>query len=74
MLIKTNLKPKNYSEKEVVRICNRDQQTFYINSNIYPVDMYTTYNFKNDKKIIAMIFLKEDTQEVYKKWCNYETN
>lgn len=73
MIIKTNLTPKNYSEKNVIRIFNRDQQTFYIDSNVYPIDLYTSYNPKNDKKIIVMIFVKEDTQEVYKKWRNYET-
>lgn len=74
MTIKTNLNPRNYSENEVIRIYNRDQQTFYVDSNVYPVDMYTSYNSKSDKKIIVMIFVKDDTKDVYKKWCNYETN
>lgn len=74
MTIKTNLNPRNYSENEVIRIYNRDQQIFYVDSNVYPVDMYTSYNSKSDKKIIVMIFVKDDTKDVYKKWCNYETN
>lgn len=74
MTIKTNLNPRNYSENEVIRIYNRDQQTFYVDSNVYPVDMYTSYNSKSEKKIIVMIFVKDDTKDVYKKWCNYETN
>ena len=44
MIIESNLKPRNYTEKEVVRIYNRDQQTFYIDSNVYPVDVYTSYS------------------------------
>lgn len=74
MTIKTNLNPRNYSKNEVIRIYNRDQQIFYVDSNVYPVDMYTSYNPKSDKKIIVMIFVKDDTKDVYKKWCNYETN
>ena len=73
MIIKTNLSPRDYSEKEVIRIYNRDQQTFYIDSNIYPVDIYTSYNSKSDKRIIVMAFIKEDTKDAYQKWCNYET-
>ena len=72
MIIESNLKPRNYTEKEVVRIYNRDQQTFYIDSNVYPVDVYTSYSPKCEKKIIIMTFIRNDTKEVYKKWCNHE--
>lgn len=68
MIIESNLKPRNYTEKEVVRIYNRDQQTFYIDSNVYPVDVCP----KCEKKIIIMTFIRNDTKDVYKKWCNYE--
>ena len=74
MIIKSNLHGRDYSEKVVVRIYNRDQQTFYVNSGVYPIDLYPSYNPKNDRKIIVMIFLRSDTIEVYKKWCNYESN
>lgn len=72
MIIKTNLEGRDYSEKEVVRIYNRDQQTFYINSDVYPIDLYSSYNPKNNKKIIVMIFEKDKTKELYKKWLNYD--
>nr|DAX82169.1 MAG TPA: ECSIT protein-like protein [Caudoviricetes sp.] len=36
--------------------------------------MYASIDEKTDNTILAMIFLKEDTSEVYKKWCNYELN
>lgn len=64
MIIESNLKPRNYTEKEVVRIYNRDQQTFYIDSNVYPVDVYTSYSPKCEKKIIIMTFL-ETTQKTF---------
>nr|DAF37980.1 MAG TPA: hypothetical protein [Caudoviricetes sp.]DAJ88475.1 MAG TPA: hypothetical protein [Bacteriophage sp.]DAI46287.1 MAG TPA: hypothetical protein [Caudoviricetes sp.]DAK54930.1 MAG TPA: hypothetical protein [Caudoviricetes sp.]DAK87622.1 MAG TPA: hypothetical protein [Bacteriophage sp.] len=72
MTIESNLKPRSYNEKEIIRIYNRDQQTFYIDSGIYPIDLYPSYSPKNDRKIIVMIFLKNDTKEVYMKWKNYE--
>lgn len=56
MIIKSNLKPRDYTEKEAVRIYNRDQQTFYIDSNVYPVDVYTSYSPKCERKIIIMTF------------------
>ena len=74
MIIESNLKPRSYTEKEVVRIYNRDQQTFYIDSNVYPVDVYTSYSPKCEKKIIIMTFLRNDTKDVYKKWQDYETD
>lgn len=60
MTIESNLKPRSYNEKEIIRIYNRDQQTFYIDSGIYPIDLYPSYSPKND------------TKEVYMKWKNYE--
>nr|DAV77191.1 MAG TPA: hypothetical protein [Caudoviricetes sp.] len=72
MTIESNLKPRSYNEKEIIRIYNRDQQTFYIDSGIYPIDLYPSYSPKNDRKIIVMIFLRNDTKEVYMKWKNYE--
>lgn len=74
MIIKSNLKPRDYTEKEAVCIYNRDQQTFYIDSNVYPVDVYTSYSPKCERKIIIMTFIREDTKEVYKKWQDYETD
>lgn len=70
-MIKTNLLSKDYSLNEVNRICNREQQTFYIDSGVFPIDMYTSYDVKNDRKIIVMIFSREDTKELYAEWKNY---
>ena len=73
MIIENNLKCVKYTEKEVIRIYNRDQQTFYIDSGVYPIDLYTSYAPKNDRKIIVMIFNRNDTKEVYQKWRDYQT-
>lgn len=72
MIIRTNLKPRDYTQKEVVRIVNPKQCLLYIKNGIYPIDIYTSIDDETDNATLAMIFLKEDTSEVYKKWCNYE--
>lgn len=72
MVIKTNLKPRDYTPHEVVRIVNPKQYLLYIKNEVYPIDMATSLDDKSNNVILAMVFLKEDTTEVYKKWCNYE--
>lgn len=72
MKIKTNLKPKDYLLKDVVRIVNPKQQLLYIKNQVYPIDVYASIDNKTENNIVVMIFLKEDTIEVYKKWCNHE--
>lgn len=71
-MIKTNIKAKDYCLQEVVRIVNPKQYLLYIKNGIYPIDMYATVDDKTNNIILAMIFRKSDTAEVYKKWCNYE--
>ena len=72
MKVKTNLSPRDYSLKEVVRIVNPKQTLLYIKNNVYPIDIYASIDEKTGNNILVMIFLKEDTTEVYKKWCNYD--
>lgn len=74
MLIETNIKSRDYTYNEVVRICNVKQQIFYLNNNVYPIDIYTSYDDKNNRKIIVMIFEKEKTKELYQKWLNYDVD
>lgn len=72
MIVKTNLKPRDYRIDEVVRIRNIKQQQLYMDNGVYPIDIYPSYDDKSDKKITIMIFEKERTKELYKKWCDYE--
>lgn len=69
-MVISNLKPRDYLHNEVNRICNREQQTFYIDSGVFPIDMYTSYDLKNNRKIIVMIFDRNDTKELYVEWKN----
>ena len=71
MKIKSNLSPIDYTEKEVCRIINPLQAKMYIKNRVYPIDIYTSFDM-NGNDIIVYIFLRKDTQDVYKKWINYE--
>lgn len=68
---KTNLKPRDYEPNEVCRIINPKQRDLYIINHAYPIDIYPSID-KNNNPIIVYIFLKKDTQELYKLWKNYE--
>lgn len=72
MYVKTNLKPRDYNTKDVVRIVNPKQNLLYIKSGVYPIDLYTSVDEKTNTAVLVMIYLKEDTVDVYKKWVNYE--
>ena len=72
MIIKSNLNPIDYSIHDVVRIVNPKQYLLYIKNGVYPIDMYTSIDEDTENIILAMVFLKGETAEVYKKWCNHE--
>lgn len=71
-MIETNIKSRDYYLNEVNRICNIKQQIFYMDSGVFPIDIYPSYDDKNDRKIIVMIFEKEKTKELYQKWKSYD--
>lgn len=73
MNIETNLKPRNYTEREICRIVNQLQAKMYIKNKVYPIDLYTSCD-KNGNDIIVYIFLRSETQEVYKAWMAHELN
>ena len=72
LLIGTNLKSRNYNYYEVVRIVNPKQYLLYIKNGVFPIDLYASVDEETNNIILAMIFLKADTTEVYKKWCSYD--
>lgn len=71
MKVPSNLRPRDYSPGEVVRILNPKQQLLYIKSGVYPIDIYSSIDGKGNN-VIVMIFGKEESADVYQKWLNYE--
>ena len=74
MVIESNLKCGKYTEKDIIRIYNRDQQTWYVVLGVYPIDVYTSYAPKNNRKSSVMIFNRNDTKDVYQNWMSYTSN
>lgn len=72
MIVKTNLKPRDYSTREVVRIVNPKQREMYIKHGVYPIDLYMSVDVETNKNILVVVFLRSETTEVYEKWKNYE--
>ena len=72
MKIKSNLGDFIYDTKDVVRIFNPKQRDLYLMNGIMPKDIYTSIDKNTDEKILAYIFLKEDTRDAYNKWLNYD--
>lgn len=65
--VPSHLNPRSYKPDEVVRIINMKQAKLYICNNIYPIDLYSGLD-KKGNTILVMVFLKEQTQEVYELW------
>lgn len=74
MYIKTNLHSRDYTSKEVVRILNIEQQIFYNEHGVYPIDLYPSYDDRMDRKVVVFIFAKQDTNQVYQQWLEYKNS
>ena len=64
--------PRDYNPNEVVRVVIKKQQDLYIKNRCFPIDLYISSNADTGDDVLVMIFLKEDTKELYVKWKNYE--
>lgn len=71
MLIESNLKPRVYTEREVVRVVNEIQYKRYIKHRVFPIDIYPSKD-RDGKDIVVYIFLKEETKDLYQLWLNHE--
>ena len=67
-LIKPSFQTRPYKTVEVVRIKDRLQQFLYIKHGAKPVDIYVSEAENN----LIMIFMKSETNELYKKWRGHE--
>lgn len=63
---------KKYVVQDIVRILNPKQQLLYIKSGLYPLDLYVSIDEKTNKDVLVMLFPKEESYPLYKKWCDHE--
>ena len=59
---------KKYNLFECVRITNVKRVYSYLENGVHLLDVYSGKN-KNNKPTLVFLFYKEDTKEIYKKWC-----
>ena len=63
---------KPYLLKDVVRVIDQKQMKLYIKREVYPIDMYTTTDFKTGEDKLVMLFSKKESQPLYILWKNRE--
>ena len=39
-----------------------------------PIDIYPSQDFKTGKPMLVYLFIREDTKELYDKWCKREVD
>lgn len=72
MIVKSNVTGKTYSSLNVVRIVNPKQAAAYMYHGALLVDVYSSYDPDKDSHVLVYLFNREDTRELYRKWCNHE--
>lgn len=56
-----------FSVNNIVKIINYKQASMYIKHGVKPIDLYYT-------DVLVFVFDRDETREVYDKWCKYELN
>lgn len=71
-LRRSPLTGKKYNLFDCVRIVNITQATAYMSNDVWPVDIKISENADNGQKCLVFYFIKNETKELYDKWCKYE--
>jgi hypothetical protein len=71
-IVKSNISQCEYDLFSCVKIVNIQQACAYMENGIYPVDVKSSIDNKTNKRCVVFYFDKNESKEVYDKWCNYE--
>ena len=71
-IFKSDLTGKEYCPSDVVRVVNMKQTATYLLNGVEILDFYASRSFETGEPIMVAIFDKKQSQEAYKKWCNFE--
>ena len=66
-LTKSIITGREYDLFSCVKIVNIQQACAYMDNGVYPVDIK-----KTNKRCVVFYFDKNESKEVYDKWCNYQ--
>ena len=60
---------KKYNVFETIKILNIYQAIFYMENDIYPVDIMISEDRKINRKCLVFYFIRTETKEVFDRWC-----
>lgn len=69
---KSTVTGKSYDLFKTVKIMNIQQACAYMDNNVFPVDIKISIDNNTKKKCLVFYFDKEESKDVFDKWCNYE--
>lgn len=62
---------KSYDVFKTIKIRNMNQAGAYMENDVFPVDIKIERTSDN-KRCLVFYFYKEETKDVYDRWCKYE--
>lgn len=60
---------KEYRPKDVVRLLNIYQATYYISRGILPVDIYSSSDYRTGEPRLVFLFNRQESKDIYDAWC-----
>lgn len=68
----SSLRKNQFDESDSIRIINPKQAAFYWSKGLQPLTIYPSKDYKTDEPILAFIFKRSETKELFTEWCNRE--
>lgn len=69
---KSTVTGKSYDVFKTVKILNIQQACSYMDNDVFPVDIKVSEDQRSHKRCLVFYFDRDESKEVYDKWCNYE--
>lgn len=67
--IKSEVTGIEYKPKDVVRILNIYQATYYISRGVSLVDLYSSADYKTGEPRLVFLFNRWESKDAYDAWC-----
>ena len=71
-IVKSPVTQREYDLFACVKIINIQQACAYMDNGVLPVDIKSSTDNKTGKRCVVFYFDKNESKEVYDKWCNYQ--
>lgn len=70
--VKGKFSGKEYYASEAIRILDPAQAAAYWVNDVIPLDIYPSKNWETGKPILVFVFKRNETKEVFDRWCKHE--